>query len=888
MRLVLAACTLVSMLWPQTVAQVPAPAAELERATFLEDQAETFANTGKRDEALAAATQSLAIRERLLPADDPAVASSLHTLGFVHYGRGELGAAESAFSRALRIRRIAKDVDPGDLADTMNNLGAVYMAEGLLRDAEPLLTEALALQERLKAPPAALGGAYNSLGGLLRQRGDYLKARQQFARAAELWEQAYGPEDARVGRVLNNLGLVSQDLGDYAQAVSHYRKSVAIQEKAGDSTSLAAALQNLASAMQEQGGLDDATPLYRRAIAMYEKVGQGESAGAGQAMNNLAVLSLLRKDYASAGPLFQRALLIRQKALGPRHPDVATSLHAYAVFLNNTGRLEEAVETQARAVDIAEENVALSIETGSEAQKERYLQLFSDSLDVTLWMRSRAHNAAADRTALLTVLRRKGRIQDVLAASSEALREAGGNAASPDLGELSRARATMASLVLQARGDANARQRAVDALQERIDSLEAKISARSAELGRLRTVTIEGLQAAIPVDAVLIEFFQYRPFDPETTKVAERFGAPRYAVCAIRRTGAPEWLELGDAAPIDAQVASFRNALVNPAREDVRDRAASLRPSLTDLVTRLAGPTDRLLIVPDGDLNLLPFQALVGRDGRFLLERFHITYLTGGRELLARPSAQTPGPPVIVSNPDFGWPATVGTGVVSRRFEPLPGAEAEARAVAELFRDAQVLAGADASETRIKSLHHPSILHIATHGFFLSGTGPDAVAGSRGLRTVGPPPATIPPLLRSGLALAGANTARAEDPEDGILTASEAAMLDLGGTQMVFLSACESGLGVVNAGESVYGLRRAFAIAGAQSQVLTLWQVNDRATLDFVVDFYRRLKAGESRAGALRGAQLAALAAPATHHPFFWAAFILSGADGPLVRTLEK
>lgn len=887
MRQIAAACVLVCGLW-SAVAQAPAPAVELKRAADLEDDAATLANTGKRDEALAAAKESLAIRERLLPADDPAVGSSLQTLGFVHYNRGEWAPAESAFSRALRIRRIAKDVDPADLADTMNNLGAVYMAEGLLREAEPLLTDALALQERLKAPAASLGGAYNSLGGLLRQRGDYMKARQQFVRAAELWEQAYGPEDARVGRVLNNLGLVSQDLGDYAQAVINYRKSLAIQEKAGDSPSLAAVLQNLASAMQEQGGLDDALPLYRRAIAMYERIGQGESAGAGQAISNLAVLSLLRKDYAAAGPLYQRALSIRQKALGPRHPDVATSLHAYAVFLNNTGRLEEAVETQARAVDIAEENVALAIETGSDAQKERYLQLFSDSLDVTLWLRSRAHNAAADRTALLTVLRRKGRIQDVLASSSEALRAAGGNAGNADLDELSRARATMASLVLQARGDAEARLRAAAALQERIDSLEAKISARSAELGRLRSVTVEGLQAAIPADAVLIEFFQYRPFDPETTKVAERFGAPRYAVCAVRRTGVPVWLELGDAAPIDAQVASLRNALLNPVREDVRDRAAALRPALTDLVTRLAGSTDRLLIVPDGDLNLLPFQALVGRDGRFLLQRFQITYLTGGRELLARPSSQAPGPAVIVSNPEFGRPATEGAGVVSRRFVPLPGAEAEARAVAGLFRDAQVLAGADATEARIKALKHPSILHVATHGFFLAGTGLDAVAGSRGFGTTDTAPATLPPLLRSGLALAGANTARPEDPEDGILTASEAAMLDLGGTQLVFLSACESGLGVVNAGESVYGLRRAFAIAGAQSQLLTLWPVKDQATLEFVGDFYRRLKAGASRASALRGAQLAALAASATHHPFFWAAFILSGADGPLSGTLEK
>jgi CHAT domain-containing protein len=218
---------------------------------------------------------------------------------------------------------------------------------------------------------------------------------------------------------------------------------------------------------------------------------------------------------------------------------------------------------------------------------------------------------------------------------------------------------------------------------------------------------------------------------------------------------------------------------------------------------------------------------------------------------------------------------------VSRSFKPLPGADREAGIVASLLPGATLLRGAAATETSLKHLAGPAVLHIATHGFFLSDSARDAVAGTRGIDTVADRTVSqLPPLLRSGLALAGANRSHPAGEDDGILTASEAALLNLRGTRLVFLSACESGLGVVNAGESVYGLRRAFAIAGAESEVLTLWQVNDTATRMFVTDFYRELAGGARRDEALRAAQRAALRDPQRRHPFYWAAFILSGNDG--------
>ena len=198
-----------------------------------------------------------------------------------------------------------------------------------------------------------------------------------------------------------------------------------------------------------------------------------------------------------------------------------------------------------------------------------------------------------------------------------------------------------------------------------------------------------------------------------------------------------------------------------------------------------------------------------------------------------------------------------------------------------------MLRGTHATEAALKKVAGPRILHIATHGFFLPAEAPrpvDAPPGAPASAPAGPQAeATTPenPLLRSGLVLAGANRL-SSGGEDGILTALEAAGLDLWGTQMVVLSACETGVGKVTEGDGVHGLRRALVIAGAESLVMSLWQVDDRATRELMAGFYRRLEQGEGRAEALRQVQLQMLRSPRTSHPYYWASFVPTGSWAPL------
>jgi CHAT domain-containing protein len=292
-------------------------------------------------------------------------------------------------------------------------------------------------------------------------------------------------------------------------------------------------------------------------------------------------------------------------------------------------------------------------------------------------------------------------------------------------------------------------------------------------------------------------------------------------------------------------------------------------------------------------LNLVPFGALVDEQDRYLVESFTFNYLASGRDLLrSEEGSKARGKAIVIANPAFdSGGADIGAGAkdaaspVSARsrdfsglkFEALPGTAAEAQALQHIVPEALVLTGEQATETALKRLHGPRILHIATHGFFLEDQVVEPVKSGRSRAA----PVREDPMLRSGLAFAGANRPASGD-DDGVLTALEAAGLDLVGTKLVVLSACETGFGEVKNGEGVFGLRRAFAVAGAETMLMSLWQVEDEAPKNLMVEYHRRLVQGEDRTEALRQAQVALLRDPKHSHPFFWASFISSGQVGAL------
>ena len=308
----------------------------------------------------------------------------------------------------------------------------------------------------------------------------------------------------------------------------------------------------------------------------------------------------------------------------------------------------------------------------------------------------------------------------------------------------------------------------------------------------------------------------------------------------------------------------------------------------------------------------MPFEILPIEADRRLIDAYQISYLSVGRDALrfrhtlrdGLESGAQPGPSLVVADPDYDLSLAeeISASPISAStrqskdlrqagfpFKPLAGTATEGQAIAEMLQVAPLLKEA-ALESDLKAYRSPKIVHIATHGFFLDDQ-PDNVTEmeaqpDKDLDRLQALARLENPLLRSGLALAGANRWNEGEPlppaaEDGILTAEDVSGLDFSATELVVLSACETGLGQIQVGEGVFGLRRAVMLAGAKTLVMSLWKVPDLQTQALMTNFYRRILAGEPRAAALRAAQLTVR--EKYPDPFFWGAFICQGEPGPLV-----
>jgi len=611
-------------------------------------------------------------------------------------------------------------------------------------------------------------------------------------------------------------------------------------------------------------------------------------------------------DYPRARRLLDDYRASLAKTYGRRHPLYGMAELSTAYVYMASGKAAMAEQLLTDGLELAERDLQLVLKTGTEADHAVYFARNSYQLDMAInfelgYARNRG---SAARLGLTTLLRRKGRVLDAVAAGLTTIRAR----LSPDdkqlLDDLASARAQLARLTVAGPSATGAADfaKAIASYEDQIQRLEILVGQKSsAYRAASQPIVLSAVQHAIPRDARLVEIVNFQPGDPKAPYTANLVLPPRkYAAYVAGRTGDPALIDLGPAAAIDDAIEQFRKAVSDPDNDRAPELGHALYAlTLAKIVPALHGATS-VLIAPDGALNVVPFSALVDDHGDFLVKRYTFTYLTSGRDLLRlaiKTTAQDGG--AIFADPAFDAdppaPGPAGTApttrgrrsadLTSQTWKPLPGTGEEADEVGKHMRGLTVYRGKAATETALKSVHGPRILHLATHGFFLRDEPPPEPTAEPAAPLVAGPTLSAEvrenPLLRSGLALAGANQLRSGD-DDGILTAMEATGLDLWGTKLVVLSACETGVGKVTNGEGVYGLRRALVIAGAESLMMSLWQVDDAATRDLMAGYYARLTAGKPRSAALREIQLEILGTPKYAHPYYWASFLSAGDNTPI------
>lgn len=828
------------------------------RAGKLAAKAIVAVQDGRDADAVDLAKRAIAVLDKEAPSS-PSLFAFRTMLAHLHGARLQFDEAEALLSKNLSKADEASN--DHQRHETLAAQGRIAVARGELAPAQAAYRKSLSVADRLGSPESRA----ESLAGLA----EVAVAREQPHDAIALLEEAVTLQEGRA-----KIG-------------------------AGH---LLSPLSSLGEAYELAGRFDQAEPTLKRALGIAERQWGAQSPAGWRVRSQLGRLYRSMGQHDDAIEMFESLLKEQETTLPSIAPaKAATMNHLAEVLWAKGGDTKRTTALASRAAEIQEHMTSQVVTSGTEQEKRAYLERYVSGTDriLTYSVKAVPNDPDAARLGVNTILRRKGRVLDAVSGQLAAVRGRLDAATRAQLERLGQVRGQLSALALRGPNEgesAQAHRGKVETLREESNTLEREL-ARVEQL-QLSTEFIElsAVQQGLPKDAVLVEIALFREFDVHYKSFSRAFGDEHYAAYVVRSEGAPELVDLGPAAPIDRAIAGFRTALANP-RTNIEALARSLDVLTMAKIRPHLGKTERVLISPDGALNLVPFSALIDERGRYLIERYEFTHLSSGRDLmrLQRDGATVFEGPVVLGAPDFsatGSSAGSGNGTRSAEmsaemFPPLPGTHKEAEAVAKRL-DARLLLGADATESAIKKLSRPLMLHVATHGFFLAEQG-TATEGTRGIvytkKSAGiwvPPRDADNPLVRSGLALTGANLRAAPDGEDGILTALEVAHLDLVGTQLVVLSACETGIGEVHNGEGVYGLRRALVIAGARSQVMSLWQVDDVATSDLMVRYYKDLRGGKGRSDALRRSQRRMLRAKKTAHPYYWAAFVPSGDWRPM------
>ncbi len=822
--------------------------------------------------------------------------------------RGRLRQAERYQSEALDALLTAMGRDSNDVVQSLVLLGGILMERGRYQKAEQALRRAVKVLPRLDPPAPGLQGRVEEQLGLLYTRvGEPERGMEHAGRALDAYKTATPPNPAAVAGALITQALLRRNMGLYDEALANSDEALRVLAEAGqgDSSHAVGALHVRATARCSLGDFDGAVKDQALAIGWIEEHRGPNSPHLVHYRNNLGWFNTRRGNYVEARRHLEQARLLAERIYGAQSTSVADTTCSLALVAALTGDTTTAL-TELEKGNAAYEKVLESLaHFGSEFQKLALMKTIAGKTDfaVELHLRRAPESGRACRLALTTVLRRKGRTLDVMAGTLSRLRTSTDEGQRKRLTSLSEARAELASLLVRGARTVAAKERVVE-LEEKARRLEADLGAATEDVARGQSVTVSGLAERLPPKSILIEYVFFRPFDPRTPDCQEDSIPRRCAAYALEPDGTTHAVCLATEDVIRAAASRFLDQLRRSAPEHVLSASAK---DLYDLVvaplSKAIDSADRILVCPDGILCLIPFAALMTPQDRYLVQDHELAHLTTGRDLfrIGRQRPRVRGF-YVFADPAFGdagsprseaAPQQRAFSLDGTRFEPLPGTAEEARRIGQLAPSAVVCTGKRATEARVKALRRPSLLHLATHGFFL-GEG-SARQGSRGLKKLPGPTATDTyaaslrpmagrfenPLVRSGLALSGANHLRSGE-EDGVLTALEVAGLDLSGTKLVVLSACETGVGEYTHGTGVFGLRRAFVLAGAETQVLSLWPVQDAATCELMVRYYSALKKGAGRAEALQQVQTGMLAEQEHQHPSIWAAFMVQGDWRPL------
>jgi CHAT domain-containing protein/tetratricopeptide (TPR) repeat protein len=876
-------------------------------------------------------------------------------LGRVFNNEGEYEKAQKITEEVLDFG-LSNWLDrPMDIYNTMLELGVIYQRQGKSADAEAIYEEALqGLSELVGDQHPSTLVALNNLGQVYEEIGMYDKAEPILKLALDSLEATLGPENPQTSRARNNLALLFESQGNFREAEPLYSQSIEIlsRTRGDDYTDTIAVRNNLAFLYMMMEDYERSAEMFERVQEQWMVLFGEEHQATLKAMNNLGRIYHKLHRLGEAEQLILRAVEVRRNVLGAEHPDVVRSMidlgavyidqerlpeadgiltealalaervlgeqHPYTFeALNNLARAKEAQNQLQAAVELRETGFArrsvfldrMLWVTGENA-REGYIRLHRPEFSEYLALLTRLQGGDNGKRAIGASLQRKGLLLKVTSEIQQISKLSSDPALKKVSEELQSARKELAAMTLSG-PTAETQGRHVQVLYD----LEQRVNELQGDLGRasvryrssIAQINMDTLAGVIPEGTALVDFLTYEEGDESKVLAGVAIndgGEVRY-----------ELIQYPDRSEIDNAIIEYRTVIQDDQADE--DELLEIGQIAYEMVWQpiadVIGDTAYVYLIPDGTLNILPFNALINLDEEYLIQTHDLHILTSGRDLLPTGYRLAQGEYVIFGGPDYDSDKVVSSEVLSaaqgRRsaalqlgirgaggglrglnFAPLPGAEKEGRIITSQVKENdspnEFFTGAAAQEGVLSDMQKaPEILHLATHGFFLKA---DDTLRKRLLKLqrsgeIQVPPPGDNPLLRAGMAFAGINTnaqflGDIDTVNDGVLTALEVLDLNLSGTKLVVLSACETGLGQIHEGEGVYGLRRSFQEAGVAEVVASLWAVSDAGTQALMTDFYDRILAGSPAREALRETQLAMMDSPEWGYPYIWSAFMIVGS----------
>jgi CHAT domain-containing protein len=832
---------------------------------------------------------------------------------YTNLKNGELLMAGNKFNLAEQSFKQAKDLyekagkdTSENYAQTISNLGLVYQSGGRYNKSKSFSEDAVLLCEKLENKGKLLVSINNN-AVLKKETGYYTEAESDLKKALEL--ATAQNNTLAIALINNNLAMTHLDMNKLKDAEAHMNTSINEAAKIlKDYSSNFIKLQvNLANIYRFQKRYEESEKLYLKAIEIKEKK-LGAHPDLAHLKTGLAQLYMEMGKNAEVEKLLLSAIDIYKRKLSNNNPATLSTQQELANFYRFTNNPIKSLDLMLKVVEAkktifgeSHPNYVQALEDLALAQWQsnktldaklnyktvinntlNYINTFFNSLNdnekTLYWEKTNtrlqrfysfAQTNAADTSLTKqlynTVINTKGfllsnssKIRNIISSSTdESLKTAYKNWLETKE-NLNQAYQLSKEELVQEKVN-------VDSLKRRADELERELSQKSSlfnESNNEQTVTYTTIQQKLKTGEAALEILELHEYKNGFT------GNDKYIALLLTQNEL-KLIELGETKSINDAIGEFRTKTIDQKPEN--EAYASTWKTLDEQLTGIT----KLYLSLDGAYHQLSINALKDGAGKYLVDKYSIQFTGNTKDIISVKQTESesikPTSAFLIGNPLYGK-----NGVVAQ----LPGTELEVKNITKLLTTYKVktttLYGAKATEAKVKDINSPSILHIATHGYFLADLSQLETTKVLGVDVAA---AKENPLLRSGVLLANCENVFDENfhpspnSENGILTAYEAMSLNLEKTDLVVLSACETGLGSVKQGEGVYGLQRAFLIAGAKSIIMSLWSVSDEATMELMTLFYTNYAKSGNKQQAFSDAikQLKIK----YKEPFFWSAFVM-------------